>query len=111
MKFWQKLQQAIEANPDWTESGLALRAGLSNSAIRQMIANQRDPRMVTAEKICEAMGTSYAVFMSHAQTDEQKEIVHLANKLPPHLLHELLGYGRALVASQDRGQPKSHEDE
>lgn len=110
-KFWEKLHQTIEASPDLTESGLAVKAGLSNSAIRQMIVNKRDPRMSTAEKICEAMGTTYAIFMSDAETEEQQEIVRLASQLPPHLLHELLGYGRALAASHNRSPSEASEDD
>ena len=63
-KFWEKLRDHIAADPDLSVAGVAITAGLANSTIRQMIANQRNPRLETAERICVAMGTTYEDFMA-----------------------------------------------
>lgn len=64
-EFWEILRDKIESDPDLSASALAVKAGLSNSAIRQMITNERDPRLGTAKRICEALGTTYETFMAN----------------------------------------------
>ncbi|MGV6840593.1 MAG: helix-turn-helix domain-containing protein [Planktomarina sp.] len=100
--FLVKLKAAIDADPDWNVSNLAVKAGLSNSSIRQMFDKNRSPRISTMRKICAAMGTTLEVFMSNAQTEEEKEIVRLVSQLPAHLRQRLLGYGQGLLADQDQ---------
>lgn len=105
--FLRRLRATIDGDENLTDAGLAVKAGLDNSAIRAMFKNaeKRSPRIDTARKICAALGTTLEVFMSEAKTAEEKELVHLVAQLPDHLRHELLGYGRALAAQQDQAQP------
>ena len=111
--FLRRLRETIDADPNLTEAGLAVKAGLDNSAIRAMFkhADKRSPRIETARRICEALGTTLEEFLSNAQTNEEREIVRLVMQLPEHLRHELLGYGRALAAQQDRGLPKQPKED
>ena len=55
-EFVDILLERLAENPDITESGLARKAGLDNSTIRQMIKFRRSPRIDTAVKICRALG-------------------------------------------------------
>ena len=104
-----KLQAAIDADTDINVSNLAVKAGLSNSAIRQMLDKNRSPRISTMRKICHALGTTLEEFMSDARTEEELEIVRLVSQLPANLRHELLGYGRALAAQNNRDSEESAE--
>lgn len=104
--FAEKLRARIDADPDLTEAGLAVKAGLSNAAIRKLLAgNTQNPRMDTAMKICRALGTTVEEFMSEAETPEEHEIVRLVSQLPAHLRQKLLGYGQGLLDAEDPVPP------
>lgn len=108
--FLLRLRARIDSDPDLTESGLAKKAGLSDSAIRQYFAKpNRSPRVGNARKICAALGTTLEEFMSEAQTPEEKEIVRLTLQLPDHLRRQLLGYAKGLADAA--GQPPLEDDE
>lgn len=108
--FLVRLKERIDSDPDLTVSGLAVRAGLNNAAIRQWLSGtNKSPTIASARKVCAALGTTLEEFMSEARSPEEQEIVRLANQLPDHLLKELLGYGRGLAAAA--GQPRKGEDE
>ena len=109
--FLQRLKDRIESDPDLTVSGLAVKAGLNNAAIRQWLSGtNKSPTLASARKVCAALGTTLEEFMSEARTPEEREIVRLANQLPDHLLKELLGYGRGLAAAVDRPQKGDGEE-
>lgn len=109
--FLKRLRIRIDSDPDLTEAGLAKKAGLSDSAIRQYFSKpNRSPRVDNARKICAALGTSLEAFMSDAQTPEEQEIVRLTLQLPDHLRRQLLGYARGLVDASDRERSESDED-
>lgn len=104
--FAEKLRARIESDPNLTEAGLAVKAGLSNAAIRKLLAGStQNPRMDTAMKICRALGTTVEEFMSNAQTPEEHEIVRLVSRLPVHLRQKLLGYGQGLLDAEDPAPP------
>ncbi|MBL1434714.1 MAG: helix-turn-helix transcriptional regulator [Rhodobacteraceae bacterium] len=110
--FLIKLKARIDNDPDITTSGLAIKAGLDNSAIRSMFKRgYKSLRITTARKICEALGTTYEEFMSEAQTTEEFEIVRLVSQLSETDRQLLLGFGQGLAAKQGQAQPKSGEDE
>ena len=109
--FLRRLKDRIDSDPELTVSGLAVKAGLNNAAIRQWLSGtNKSPTIASARKVCAALGTTLEEFMSEARTPEEKEIVRLANQLPDHLLKELLGYGRGLAAAADRSPQEGHED-
>ncbi len=97
-EFVQILAERIEADPDLTESGLALRADLDNSTIRQMIKHQRSPRIDTALKICRALGETVESFMSQGQDPVTKEIQLLLQQLTDEERAMLLAAARGLAA-------------
>lgn len=104
--FLRRLRRAIDADPDLTDAGLAVKAGLDNSAIRRLYSKpDSSPRISTARKICAALGTTLEEFMSEAQTPEEKEIVRLTLALPDHLRRQLLSYAKGLVDASD-SQPQ-----
>ncbi|GEM_PF-2347017 len=110
--FLVRLKERIDSDPDLTVSGLAIKAGLDNSAIRNMFSrNYKSLRISTARQICAALGTTLEEFMSEAHTPEEREIVRLVSRLPDHLRRQLLGYGQGLLVSEDQAAPKSGEDE
>jgi DNA-binding phage protein len=108
--FILKLKAVIDADPSINASKLAVDAGLSNSAIRLMIAQNKSPTLKTARKICEALGTTLEVFMSEASTEEEREIVDLVAQLPANLRQKLLGFGQGLLAQEDNQSKISDED-
>jgi len=109
--FLRRLKALIDSEPDLTPSALALKAGLSNSAIRIMFSrNAQSVRLSTAKKICAALGTTYEAFMSEAQTSEEQEIVRLVSQLSEADRQLLLGFGKGLVAAMGQARPESGED-
>ncbi|HBR41798.1 hypothetical protein DSM110277_02045 [Sulfitobacter pontiacus] len=111
--FLIRLRRRIDEDPELTEAGLAKKAGLSDSAIRQYFSKpNRTPRVENARKICAALGTTLEEFMSEAQTPEEKEIVRLTLALPDHLRRQLLSYAKGLVdASGISPQSDQPEDQ
>ena len=108
--FAERLRAALDADPNLTEAGLAVKAGLSNSVVRKILAGTtKNPRVDTARRICAALGTTLEEFMSEAQTPEEREIVRLLAQLPEPLRQKLLGYGQALLDAQ--GPPPEGSDE
>jgi transcriptional regulator with XRE-family HTH domain len=110
--FLIRLRRRIDDDPELTEAGLAKKAGLSDSAIRQYFSKpNRTPRVENARKICVALGTTLEEFMSEAQTPEEKEIVRLTIALPDHLRQQLLSYAKGLVdASGSLPKPDKPKD-
>ena len=109
--FLQKLRAKIDGDPDLTDAGLAKKAGMSDSAIRQYYSKpDRTPRVENARKICAALGTTLEEFMSEAHTPEEKEIVRLTLLLPDHLRRELLGYAKGLAAAASTLPTESNKD-
>lgn len=110
--FAERLRERINNDPELTEAGLAVKAGLSDSVIRKLLAgNTKNPRVDTARKICQALGTTLEQFMASPLTDEEQEIVDLVSQLPDHLRRQLLGYGQALLASSNQPEQEPPVDE
>lgn len=110
--FLIRLKAMLDAENGLNASSLSVKAGLSNSAIRQMLDKNRSPKVSTMRAICEALGTTLEAFMSNAATEEEKQIVLLISQLPVHLRRQLLGYGQALADAQDPpplSQPKDDQ--
>lgn len=111
--FAERLRLAIQNDPNLTEAGLAVRAGLDNSTIRQLLAGKtKNPRVDTAMKICAALGTTIEEFMGSPRNEEERDILRLVSQLPVHLRRQLLGYGQALADTQDQvllPPPKAEE--
>lgn len=106
--FADLLKSRIESDPSLTEAGLAVKAGLSNSVVRKLLAGTtQNPRVDTAMKICKALGTTIEEFMGTPRTAEERDIVHLISQLPVGLRRQLLGYGQGLLAQQ--GQAHSEQ--
>jgi transcriptional regulator with XRE-family HTH domain len=110
--FLLRLKKRIESETNLTEAGLAKKAGLSDSAIRQYFSrSNRTPRIENARKICAALGTTFEEFMTEGQTPEEQEIVRLTAQLSDPLRRQLLGYAQALAASQEQVPPKAVSEE
>ena len=100
--FAERLRQAIEEDPDLTPSGLAIRAGLDNSTVRQLLAGKsNNPRVDTAMKICAALGTTLEEFMGLERDPLQREIVYLYNQLSEPERRMLLGAAKGLRGKSD----------
>ncbi len=109
--FLVKLKAVIDADPNLTAAGLSVKAGLGNSAIRSWLAGtNQSPRIESARKICEALGTTLEEFLADAQTEEEKQIVRLVSQLPDDLRRQLIGYGEALAATASKAPAKPDED-
>ena len=76
--FTEILISRIEADPKLTVAGVAIMAGLDNSTIRRMIEHERNPRIDTAMKICDALGVSIDEFMSESRPGLEVEFLRLA---------------------------------
>ena len=74
-EFVDILAARIESDPDLTVAGLAVKAGLDNSTIRQMIRHRRSPRIDTAVKICRALGETVESFLSKSRDPVMSEIL------------------------------------
>ena len=94
--FLELLRERIDQDPDLTEAGLAEKAGLDNSTIRQMFARGTSPRIATIEKICAALGETVDSFMSSDLSPEEAQVLRLMRSLPLDLRRQILGYSQAL---------------
>lgn len=97
-EFTKRLRARIDADPDLTEAGLATKAGLDNSTVRQLLSGKaKNPRMDTALKICQALGVSLEEFMGAEFDPVQAEILRLLTQLDEPERHALLGAARGLA--------------
>ncbi|EEE36979.1 Helix-turn-helix domain protein [Rhodobacteraceae bacterium KLH11] len=102
--FAERLKAVIDEDPTLTEAGLATKAGLSNSVIRKLFkGNTQNPRVDTAIKICEALGTTLEDFMSGAfqgeavpADEEAQRIRTLMSQLTPEERVRLVTYGEGM---------------
>ncbi len=97
--FAERLRAAIEADPDLTPSGLALKAGLDNSTVRQLLSGKaNNPRLDTAMRICAALGTTLEEFLGVEYDPVQREIVRLYTQLTVEERRLLLGAAQGIAA-------------
>lgn len=94
--FVDILAARIAGDPDLTEAGLAKKAGLNNSTIRQMIKHRRSPRIETAVKICRALGETVESFLSKNRDPVMSEILFHLEQLSAEERRLLLGAARGL---------------
>ncbi|MDO8982742.1 helix-turn-helix transcriptional regulator [Cypionkella sp.] len=99
-EFVDILLEKLAENPDLTEAGLARKAGLDNSTIRQMIKFRRNPRIDTAVKICRALGETVETFMSQKSSPAMSELLLLLEQLTPAERDFLLAAARGLHAQR-----------
>lgn len=102
--FAERLRRVIENDPNLTVAGLAVRAGLDNSALRSLLSGRvKNPRLDTAVKVCSALGTTLEDFMSGAYESgrvpadtEAQHIRSLLSQLSPNERRLLITYGEGL---------------
>lgn len=110
-EFVRRLRNRIAHDPNLTVAGLAVAAGLNNSAIRSLFSGKaKNPRADTMEKICAALGTTVDEFMAPDKSPEELEIARLVSLLPVGLRRQILGYAQAVAATQDPQQQESNEE-
>ena len=100
--FADRLKAVIEADPDLTVTGLSVRSGLSDAAVRRILSGHvKNPRLDTAMKICRTLGTTIEDFMGDPVDPVERDIAALVSRLPEDARHRLLGFGQALLVSED----------
>lgn len=102
--FLELLRERIDSDSDLTEAGLAKKADLDNSTIRNMFARNTSPRIGTIEKICAALGETVETFMSSDLTKEERTVHALMRQMPLDHRRQLLGYAQALSEQPDQSQ-------
>jgi plasmid maintenance system antidote protein VapI len=105
--FVEILRDRIASDPNLTDAGLAVKAGLDNSTIRQMIANNRSPRIDTAVKICAALGETVESFMAQSRDPAVSELLFHLEQLTPAERDLLLAAARGLRARHPEAAPLS----
>lgn len=109
--FAARLKDYIDRTPGMTPAGLAVQAGLDNSTIRGLLTGKaQGPRLETALKICEAIGTTLEEFLGDPRTQEERDILRLLSQLPVDQRRRLLGYAEALRDAQDPRSPEPLEE-
>lgn len=116
--FAQRLQAVIDADDNLTPAGLAIKAGLDNSAIRSLLSGKaKNPRIDTAIKICAALGTTLEDFMSGAfeaaavpADEEAQRIRDLISQLTPDERIRLLTYGEGLRDAREMSPQQQPQD-
>lgn len=104
-EFVDILAERIASDPELTEAGLAVKAGLDNSTIRQMIKHRRSPRIDTAVKICRALGETVESFLSQSRDPVMSEILFHLEQLSPEERRLLLSAARGLRESRHEEEP------
>lgn len=100
-KFVERLRATIDADPALTPAGLSKKAGLDNSTIRKLLdGSRRHPSVSTAEKICQALGTTLSDFMSDEGQKELDEIAELYSRLSPDEQQILLATARRFAGKE-----------
>ena len=91
-EFVRRLKKRIDEDPDLTPAGLAVRAGLDNSAIRSLLAGRaKSPRFSTVVKIMDALGTTLEEFMGEPRSKAERDILNLLSQMPDDERLQLLG--------------------
>ncbi len=116
--FAERLKRAIERDPALTPAGLAVKAGLSNSVVRKILAGHtKNPRVDTAIMICRALGTTLEDFMSGAfegarleEDEEDQRIRDLLSQLSIEERRLLLGYAEGLRDARLKAREEPPED-
>lgn len=110
-EFVRRLKERIESDPDLTPSGLALKAGLDNSAIRSLLVGRaKSPRFSTVIKIMDALGTTLEEFMGDPRTPAERDILDLVSRMPADQRMQLLGFAKALSARPDPAPTEDPEE-
>lgn len=99
-EFVDILIERLAENPSLTEAGLARKAGLDNSTVRQMIKFRRNPRVDTAMKICKALGETVETFMLQTRDPAMRELLFLLEQLTPSERDLLLAATRGIHAQR-----------
>ncbi len=116
--FAERLRRVIERDPNLTVAGLAVKAGLNNSALRALLAGRvKSPRLDTAIRVCEALGTTLEDFMSGAfegarleEDEEDQRIRDLLSQLSIEERRLLLGYAEGLRDARLKAREEPPED-
>lgn len=116
--FAQRLKAVIDADSALTEAGLATKAGLSNSVIRKLLkGDTQNPRVDTAIKICEALGTTLEDFMAGAFPNasspddaEDQRIRHLLSQLTPEERIRIATYAEGMRDARELAQKSPPQD-
>ena len=103
--FVEILIQRIADDPNLSDAGLAVKAGLNNSTIRQMIKSRRNPRIDTAMKICHALGETVETFMSQRRDPVMSELLFHLEQLSAEERNLLLDAARGLTARHRAEEP------
>jgi|TARA_R100000773_G_scaffold42697_1_gene40193 transcriptional regulator with XRE-family HTH domain len=117
--FSERLQHVIDNDPNLTVAGLAVKAGLNNSALRSLLSGRvRNPRLDTAIKVCAALGTTLEEFMTGAfqagqlpADTEARRIQTLLSELSPNERRLLITYGKGLRDARHEAPEESPQDE
>lgn len=99
--FVERLRARLDADPDLTASGLATKAGLSNATIRKLLhGKSQSPRIDTAMRICQALGTTLEEFMGLEVDPSRQEILSLYAQLSDDERRMLLAAAKGLVGQR-----------
>ncbi len=116
--FSERLQRVIDNDPNLTVAGLAVKAGLDNSALRSLLSGRvKSPRLDTAIKVCEALETTLEDFMSGAfqsatvpADEEAQRIRTLLSQLTPEERIRLVTYGEGMRDARQMAQQARLQD-
>ena len=115
--FAERLQRTIDSDASLTVAGLAVKAGLDNSALRSLLSGRvKNPRLDTAIKVCAALGTTLEDFMSGAfeagrvaADTEAQRIRSLLSQLSPNERRLLITYGEGLRDARGKSSQEPPE--
>lgn len=97
-EFTECLQWWLSHREDMTPTALSRAAGLDKTAIRQMIALDRSPRIDTAMKIFQVLGVTADQFFAKQDAPDRRHLYALLDKLTDDELALLLAAAQGLAA-------------
>ena len=104
--FSDRLETYLANHPEWNPAKLAIAAGLDGSAIRKILNLKYSPRMVTVQKIADALNEPIETFTSGTPQAGLEEIQRLFALLTPEEQAMIQTAVSALVAQRRDPSPK-----
>lgn len=108
--FRQRIRERIERDPNLNMTNLAVKAGLHNTAVRNMLNGRvKHPQINTVIAILRALDTTLEDLMNESDGQEDRDTLRLLSRLSVDERAQLLGLARGIAEARDRAPKQAPE--